>query len=189
MQERNSKNEKAYDLSSFKVLTVDDFPFITDLVASTLREMGVGTILRANDGQKAKEAILQHNHVENVFNNIDVVLLDWLMPGINGASLLSWIRSHEKETIKFLPVIVCSAFTSSDLVSKARDFGANEVLVKPLSAEKLAHRIQYVIEHPRPFVKSPEYFGPNRRRKKEPFKKERRVNKDTDIKQTYEKQD
>lgn len=181
-----AEDEQVYDLSAFKVLTVDDFSFITDLLASSLTELGVGKVLRADDGEKAKNLILQNNGIESG-NNIDVLVLDWLMPGTSGADVLKWLRNHEKEAIKFLPVIVCSAYTSNDLVEKARDHGANEVMVKPVSANKLAQRIQHVIDHPRPYVKSPEFFGPNRRRKKEPYKgDEKRINKDEDIKQSYE---
>ena len=185
-KDKPAENEQTYDLSAFKVLTVDDFSFITDLIASSLKEMGVGKVIRADGGAKAKDLILQNNGIENP-NNIDVLVLDWLMPEISGADLLKWIREHEKEAIRFMPVIVCSAYTSSELVEKARDSGANEVMVKPVSADKLAQRIQHVIDHPRPFVKSPDFFGPNRRRKKEPFPgDEKRVNKDEDIKQSYE---
>lgn len=180
-------DEQIYDLGAFKVLTVDDFSFITDLLSSSLRELGVGKVIRADSGEKAKNLILQNNGIENP-NNIDVLVLDWLMPETSGADVLKWIREHEKEAIKFLPVIVCSAYTSNDLVQKARDCGANEVMVKPVSADKLAQRIQHVIDHPRPYVKSPDFFGPNRRRKKEPFPgDEKRINKDEDIKQSYEK--
>lgn len=180
-------DEQIYNLEDFKILTVDDFPFITDLLASSLRELGVGEVLKADSGQKARNLIMQNNGVESDYN-IDVLVLDWLMPDMSGADLLKWVREHPKETIRFLPVIVCSAYTSSALVEEARDSGANEVMVKPVSASKLAERIQHVIDHPRPFVKSPDFFGPNRRRKKEEFKdEEKRVNKDEDIKQSYEK--
>ena len=183
----NSDHEQIYDLSAFKVLTVDDFSFITDLLASSLKELGVGKVIRADDGEKAKNLILQSNGIESG-NSIDVLVLDWLMPGMSGKQLLEWIRNHEKESIKFLPVIVCSAYTSNDLVQKARDCGANEVMVKPVSADKLAKRIQHVVDNPRPYIRSPDFFGPNRRRKKEPFPgDEKRINKDEDIKQSYEK--
>jgi len=102
-------------------------------------------------------------------SNIDVLVLDWLMPHGSGLELLQWIRTHRSDSIKFLPVIVCSAYTSEALVKESRDNGANEVMVKPVSAEKLAGRILSVIEHPRPYIKAPNFFGPDRRRKDKPF--------------------
>jgi len=65
-----------------------------------------------------------------------------------------------------------SAFASRDVVEVSRDSGANEALVKPVSASLLASRIQAVINSPRPFIKSPDFFGPDRRRKEQKFKGE-----------------
>jgi DNA-binding response OmpR family regulator len=102
--------------------------------------------------------------------------------------LLRWIRTHRSELIRFLPVIVCSGFTSQRLVEECRDNGANEIMVKPISAEKMAQRILYVIERPRHFVKAPSFFGPERRRREEPVVGEdRRQVKIEDIKVNNEK--
>ena len=180
------KEKQAYDFSTFKVLVVDDFVFISDLVSSTLNEMGIGKVMKAENGVVAKERLNNYNLVQSV-NNIDVIILDWLMPEMNGPAFLKWLRGHEAETIKFLPVIVCSAYTSTKFVEKARDLGATDVMVKPVSAEKLASRIQHVIEHPRPFIKSPDFFGPDRRRKIIEFKgTERRKTPTEDIEAHHE---
>ena len=180
------KESKALDLSKFRVLIVEDYKFISDLLFSCLSEMGVGQILAANDGESAQEKILNYNKVESS-SNIDVVVLDWLMPGMGGDELLKWIRSHDSESIKFLPIIICSAYTSRELVEDSRDFGATEVMVKPVSAEKLAMRIQHVIDKPRAFIQSETFFGPDRRRRTEPFKGEdRRKTKAEDIRKQHE---
>lgn len=167
--ETDRKEKQSYDFSTFRVLVVDDFFFITDLVSSTLQEMGIGKVLKAENGLYAKERLKNYNLVQSI-NNIDVIILDWLMPQMNGPELLKWIREHKSDTIKFLPVIICSAYTSTKFVEKARDMGATEVMVKPVSAEKLAARIQHVIEKPRPFIKTSDFFGPDRRRKEIKFK-------------------
>ncbi len=178
--------EPSYDFSTFRVLVVDDFSFISDLISSTLNEMGIGRVIKAGNGLTAKKHLLNYNMVQNT-NNIDVVILDWLMPEMSGAAFLKWVRGHASDTIKFMPVIVCTAYTSPDFVEQARDLGATEVMVKPVSAEKLAKRIQHVIEHPRPFIKSPDFFGPDRRRKIIAFKgQDRRKNKIEDMKTYHE---
>lgn len=157
------KEEKQLDLEDFKVLIVEDYAFISNILSLSLREMGVGNVLTADDGAQGRTKIQSLNQFENDVN-IDVVILDWLMPVMDGKALLEWIRNSKSETIKFLPVIVCSAYTSEKLVKETRDMGANEVVVKPISAAELARRIQYVINHPRSFVKSGDFFGPDRRR-------------------------
>jgi two-component system chemotaxis response regulator CheY len=49
-------------------------------------------------------------------------------------------------------------------VTEARDAGVTEFVVKPITAKAILVRINAVIFHPRPFVKSEGYFGPDRRR-------------------------
>jgi two-component system chemotaxis response regulator CheY len=102
--------------------------------------------------------------------------------------LIKWIRNHNNDKVKFLPVVLVSAFTSEDVVKASRDMGANEALVKPVSGEKLAKRILSVIDLPRPYIKSPDYFGPDRRRKDLPWKKEeRRIMTPEKVKVSHEK--
>jgi CheY-like chemotaxis protein len=181
------KRDKAYDLSTFRVLIVEDFPFIASILSSSLAQMGVGKVLTAPDGVAGKEKILSLNAVQSS-QNIDVAIIDWLMPECPGLELLQWIRNHKSDTIKFLPVIICSAYASRELVEQSRDAGANEVMVKPVSAAKLAQRILHVIDNPRPYVRLNDFFGPDRRRKIEPFRGEdRRKTKPQDISEIHER--
>lgn len=184
--EAPEKEEKQLDLKDFKVLIVEDFPFISNILSLSLKEMGVGDVITADDGSIAKTKIQSLNQFEND-SNIDVVILDWLMPVVDGKTLLKAIRSAKSETIKFLPVIVCSAYTSETLVKETRDMGANEVVVKPVSATELARRVQYVINNPRPFVKSDDFFGPDRRRQKKNFEgQDKRKTKPHEVKNVHE---
>lgn len=181
-----SKREEPYDLSTFRVLIVEDFPFISSLMSSSLAHMGVGRVITAHDGNEGKDKILKHNAVQSS-QNIDVAIIDWLMPEFSGLDLLQWLRGHKRDVIRFLPVIICSAYTSRSLVEDSRDAGASEVMVKPVSAAKMAHRILYLIDHPRPFIQTGFYFGPCRRRKTERFNGiERRINNAENITESHE---
>lgn len=184
--EKEPSAAEKLDLGDFKVLIVEDFPFISELLATCLREMGVGDVVTADNGESALTKIQSMNQFENA-NNIDVVILDWLMPVMDGRELVKAIRSHKSDSIRFLPVIVCSAYTSETLVKESRDLGANEVVVKPISAGEVARRIQYVINNPRPYVQNNSFFGPDRRRQTRPFEGEdRRKNKPQDVKNSHE---
>ncbi|MCB9991560.1 MAG: response regulator [Rhodospirillales bacterium] len=134
MTDPQQKHSKAYDLSEFRLLVVEDAPFISGLMSSALSEMGIGKIYVSPTVSDAKERILSYNAVQSS-QNIDVLILDWLMPGTHGKELLTWIRAHKSDSIKYLPIIVCSAFASTELVEDSRDSGANEVMVKPVSAQ------------------------------------------------------
>ncbi len=183
-----NKQKRAYSLAAFRVLIVEDYPFMADLMSSMLREFGVGNIVQASSGNEGKEMITVFNSDESGRNKIDVVLLDWLMPDGDGLELLQWIRGHKKDSIRFLPAVLCSSYASEDVVTVGRDNGANEVLVKPVSAQKLASRLLYVIDKPRPFLKAPGFFGPDRRRREMEYKgTERRVSSEEDIKQYHER--
>lgn len=178
------KIEKQMDLSEFSVLIVEDYPFIAQILSLSLKEIGIGTVTVVENGELAKTKLQMLNNFESK-NNIDVVILDWLMPVMDGQEFLKWLRSYERDTVQFLPVIVCSAYTSEALVNESRDMGANEVIVKPVSAMQLAQRIQYVINKPRSFVKNKTFFGPDRRRQNIQFDgDDRRKTKPQDIKKT-----
>ncbi len=183
-----NKQKKAYSLAAFRILIVEDYPFMADLISSMLREFGIGNIVQAASGNEAKEMILLFNGDEMSRNKIDVVLMDWLMPNGDGLELLTWIRGNKKDSIRFLPSVLCSAYASEEVVTVGRDNGANEVLVKPISATKLASRLLHVIDKPRPFLKAPGFFGPDRRRRVDEYKgQERRVSTDEDVKQYHER--
>jgi two-component system chemotaxis response regulator CheY len=54
--------------------------------------------------------------------------------------------------------------TEKNRVTDARDSGITEFLAKPISAKALYQRIVNVVAHPRPFIRTKSYFGPDRRR-------------------------
>jgi DNA-binding response OmpR family regulator len=57
-----------------------------------------------------------------------------------------------------------TGYTERTRVTAARDAGITEFLAKPVSAKGLYQRIFSVVAHPRPFIKTATYFGPERRR-------------------------
>lgn len=141
------------------------------LFSSMLKVFGVGEILVCNSATEAIELlkITQARTKSRYINHIDIVITDWLMPNGSGKDLLEWIRSSDKDAIRFLPIIVVSGYTTEKVTFLTRDLGANETMVKPISGTALASRICTVIDNPRPFIKAPEYFGPDRRRQQTPY--------------------
>lgn len=167
-----------YDLSNFTILVVEDSVYMQSLIASMLKAFGVGDIMACEDGKEAIDllTITQSRKKSRFITDVDIVLTDWLMPRGSGKDLLKWIRSNEDDSIRFLPVVVVSGYTTELMSAQARDLGANEILVKPVSGTKLASRICAVIDAPRPFIDVAGYFGPDRRRHTLPIAgKDRRV--------------
>ena len=166
---KKDDDRPSYDLSNFTILVVEDSAYMHSLLTSMLKSFSVGDILVSEGGEEAIDVlkVTQARTVSRYVNKVDIILMDWLMARGSGEELLKWIRTHEKDSIRFLPVIVISGYTTSVITQKARDLGANEVLVKPVSGNSLAQRICSVIERPRNFIKVSTYFGPDRRRKDE----------------------
>ncbi|MEK9753213.1 MAG: response regulator [Rhodospirillaceae bacterium] len=144
-------------LRDVTILIVDDQEFILSLVREMLRVLGAETILEAKDGGEAWE-VLQRNP-------IDMMLVDWYMKPMDGIALVKKIRNDKQSPNPYLPIIMMSGYSERLRIIKARDPGINEFVVKPLSAKALFGRIVNVIEHPRQFVRTDTFFGPDRRRK------------------------
>ena len=172
------KKPLPYDLSNFTILVVEDSEYMQSLIASMLKVFGVGDILACANAKEAIDilTIMQASRKSRYLGKVDIVLTDWLMPKGSGADLLRWIRESESDSVRFLPVIVISGYTTEYLTTVVRDMGAHEILVKPVSGTGLASRICSVIDTPRPFINVDGFFGPDRRRHDMPYEgKERRL--------------
>lgn len=186
MQLFNSKKDDPppYDLSNFTIMLVEDSVYMQSLMTSMMKVFGVGDIMVCGGGEEAMDLlkVTQARRASRYITKVDIVVTDWLMPKGSGRELLKWIRSQDDDAIRFLPVMVVSAYTTEKVVNQARDLGANETLVKPISGMGLASRICSMIDKPRPFVSTPDYFGPDRRRQDVPFTgNDRRKTKKEDL--------
>ncbi|HIJ39228.1 MAG TPA: response regulator [Rhodospirillaceae bacterium] len=142
-------------------LVVDDSDHMRRLVRRVLQNMGVKIIWEARDGAEAITEMRQELP--------DILITDWLMSPMDGLQLTQYIRKSESSPNRFLPIIMMTGFAERQKVFQARDKGVTEFLVKPLSASSLFSRIQTIVEKPRPFVHIGDFFGPDRRRRKDEF--------------------
>lgn len=114
------------DQSKVNILVVDDIPLNVLLIQKMLGKFNFN-ILTANDGQSALDTIEAQN--------VNLVLLDLMMPGINGYEVLERLRSQEKT--KNLPIVILSALNSNDDITKGFKLGANDFITKPIIMERL----------------------------------------------------
>jgi hypothetical protein len=68
-----------------------------------------------------------------------------------------------------MPILIMSSDTREATITGARDVGANMVLAKPLSPASIYDRLAWVAFHPRQFIDTETYFGPDRRFKIEGY--------------------
>ncbi len=128
-----------------------------DLMYSILKTFGVGTIINAEDGD---EAFTRYRK-----DKPDLIITDWMMQPCDGISLTRRIRNDKTGPNPFVPIILMTGFSEKRRVLSARDSGITEFLAKPFKARDLYKRLHVIIENPRKFVRSEDFFGPDRRRR------------------------
>lgn len=146
-----------FKFERLSVLVVEDTLPMRKIIYAVLQTLGVGTIYNASDGEQGFNTFVKHNP--------DIVLTDWHMPGGSGLEMVKQIRFDALSPNRMVPVIMMTGYSAFPRVSAARDTGVTEFLVKPFTADDLAKRLAYVINKPRDFIESNEYFGPDRRRR------------------------
>ncbi|MEM7171051.1 MAG: response regulator [Pseudomonadota bacterium] len=143
-----------YDLSNLRVLIVDDNDYMRRIIAMFLRSMGVRKIIEKETAGQALSEVRRFVP--------DLLITDWMMRPVDGLDLVRQVRMDRDPSISHLPIIVLTGFTDLPRVYQARDAGVHEVLAKPISATILYQRIISLIEHPKPFLRTTDYFGPDR---------------------------
>lgn len=116
------------------ILTVDDEVHILELLSYNLEYNGY-RVLKAETGEEAM-ALLEKE-------SIDIVLLDWMLPGIDGIEVLKRIRANREWCT--LPVILLTA--KGDEISKVvgLEIGSDDYMVKPFGIHELLARIKAVL--------------------------------------------
>lgn len=104
----------------------------------------------------------------------DIVVTDYAMQPMNGIEFVRQVRLADDTPNPYLPIIMVTGYTEKHRIVRARDSGVTEIVAKPVSSLSLYSRIVAVIERPRPFVRTANFFGPDRRRRQVPFKGEER---------------
>lgn len=121
-----------------RILIVDDEPFNLDLLEQELELLGYEST-RAVDGRKALESLEAEP--------FDLVLLDVMMPGIDGYGVLERMKSHAEW--RHIPVIMISALTDMASVVRCISNGAEDYLPKPFEPILLEARIGASLERKR----------------------------------------
>jgi two-component system chemotaxis response regulator CheY len=135
-----------------KVLVVDDEHYMRKVVRTLLMSIGVRTIYEAANGSAGLDLIRSAAP--------DVVIVDWEMPGIDGADFVRMVRSPDIFPFPNVPIIMLTGHGERSRVIESVQVGVNEFLLKPVSSKALQDRMVAVLTNPRPFVRSGDYYGP-----------------------------
>lgn len=117
-----------------KILSVDDSRIVRKIIKTTVEVLG-HEVIEAEDALEAF-AYLEEN--EN-YNEVDLILLDWNLPGMSGYEMLRELKSDER--FEHIPVIMVTSEIERSNVAMAVNAGAADYLTKPFSSEELLVKI------------------------------------------------
>lgn len=129
--------EHIMSYSNATVLVVDDEPFNLEIIEEYLDGEGY-SLFTAEDGQDA------WSQLESEPDKFDVILLDRMMPKLDGMEVLAKIKSHRK--LKSTPVILQTAKASQQNIIEGMNSGAYYYLTKPFDDEMLRSIVRTAIE-------------------------------------------
>ena len=164
-----------YTLNNLRVLVVDQNEHCQQLLRTILQTVGVRTIDVSDNAVAGFEHYCRHEY--------ELVFMDAEMEPLSGFDFLDLIRTSHQSPNPFVSVIMLSAYCNEKRVLNARDRGVTEFVAKPFTVENFLKHLECVIENPRSFVRTPTFFGPDRRRRSDTnyFGKERRTSTPTKL--------
>ncbi len=118
-----------------KVLLVEDDREMSEVLLHTLTSRGF-TVQAAHDGRAALDLLR--------VNKYDVIVLDWMMPGLSGVDVCRSLRAAGDRT----PILMLTARTSDDDTADGLDAGADDYLTKPFENRVLAARLRALLRRP-----------------------------------------
>ncbi|MDX9962545.1 response regulator [Desulfobacter postgatei] len=116
------------------IMTVDDSTSIRQMLNFTLNQAGY-EVVEAVDGQEATDKLAGLH--------IDMLLTDLNMPNKNGLELIKWVRSMPK--FKFIPIIMLTTESDTEMKQKGKAAGATGWIVKPFKPEQLIAVVKKVL--------------------------------------------
>ena len=117
-----------------KILVVEDDPFLRNLLVKKL-----------TDAQyKIDVAVTGEEALEKINNKPDLVLLDIILPGINGFEILKMVK--ENNQLKNIPIVVLTNLGSEEDIKKATELGAEDFWIKAyLTPDEILSKIKKIL--------------------------------------------
>ena len=117
------------------VLVIDDEPAIIKIVEVVLRDMGINSIFKAQNGIEALD------YFAGGVNVVDVVICDWLMPKMDGLEFLRRLRAMPLE----IPFLMLTSRQEMDDIIEARDAGVSGYITKPFTTGQLREKVEKLV--------------------------------------------
>ena len=129
-------------MRSLKVLVIDDEVFIRKMIIRVLSDLGVKAVFDASNGEDGMQKMKESG------KDLDIVLCDLEMPGMNGLAFVKQLRASPDSFNPKIPVLIVSGHSEDESVRKVAELGINGFLVKPISKKDLENRIKASVGNP-----------------------------------------
>ncbi len=147
------------NLRDLVIVVADPSSYTRRVIKGMLRGFGANKVLEVEQSTGLFLALSSQK--------VGILLCDLQLPPHGGLALTRTIRGNTDNENRTLPILLMTNNTSEKTVVGACHAGANMVVAKPMSPHSLYDRLGWIAFHPRPFVDTPNYFGPDRRFKLE----------------------
>lgn len=114
-----------------KILVVDDFATMRQIVKKSLIALGYNNISEAVDGMDALAKLEKEEY--------GFIISDWNMPNMMGIDFLKAVRAHER--LKAIPFLMVTAEAKRENVIEAAKAGVSQYIVKPFTVDSLQEKI------------------------------------------------
>ncbi len=145
-------------ITAHGVLIVTSVTNMATLVGSMLRSLGRRDIREATSATEAMTELRRR-----IF---EVIIIDEGLETADAVEFVRKLRACVDCQNRYTPVIMMSAAPDAARIAAARDAGVTEFLRKPFAASHLQARLDSIEKNPRPFIESPTFVGPDRRRRR-----------------------
>src|SRR5438067_6041554 len=123
-------------LHRMKILVIDDDRLTVTLLEQLLQRHGYARVMGITNSRAALETCAAFDP--------DLILLDLIMPEVDGFAILEALRSDASE--RFLPIVILTADITEEAKGRALEAGATDFLVKPVSQTEALLRIRNLLE-------------------------------------------
>ena len=142
MKDRNETEEKTEtSIQGLHVLLTEDNELNMEIAEFVLQNEGA-VVTKAWNGQKAVDIFRKNRPGE-----FDVILMDIMMPVMNGYEAAKLIRSLDREDAKVIPIIAMTANAFTEDKMRAKEAGMDEHIAKPVDGKLLVKAINELVKH------------------------------------------
>ena len=130
-------DKKAIEYDQYKILVIEDQPFVRRTIMQILMQIGFRSIAEADNGETGMQECIRANP--------DIIVCDIDMKPVSGLQFLAQLRSSKEVQNSRTPVVFLTNHTESEIVKKAMALGVNGFVVKPPSFGALKERVDRLL--------------------------------------------